>query len=556
MVTFPIFNNDVSMYLEEFIDFAGGEANISRVLTRDGQLSLALYEHSLVGNLPETIQLQQVNDEWHISVSRSVDMTDDALFRLGRTIENTLKSRARQYLKPTDSIYRPVWHISPPQGLLNDPNGFIFHDNTYHLCYQWYPFACMHKDKYWVQMHSDDLVNWTWKSIALTPSDWFDSHGVFSGHAVSLNPHELMVFYTGNTRLGEERYRQTTQCAAVSRDDGVHYTKLGPLIRELPLGVTEHIRDPKVVKHHDRWLMFLGAQTTELKGRLAIYESDDLHEWRFKGLYGDELGDFGYMWECPDIFCLGDTWWFMFSPQGIPSHSRHWSIPHHNRIASLSFDSDNNVVLSDPHILDHGFDFYAPQSMETPDGRRVLIGWMGLPDEINQPSCDEGWIHQFTAPRELYLEHGKIRQRPITELTTLRDRAFSLVLMNSGTDIETKSFELIAEIEWGTTLHLFSDGEHYLELRFDAEEKTLILDRTHTELREGDTIRTIALSEDSVKLHVLADHSSVELFINDGEFVMTSRVFTPGNATRINAENKPFMAQCYSLKTALLPFCE
>lgn len=102
-----------------------------------------------------------------------------------------------------------------------------------------------------------------------------------------------MLFYTGNTRVGEQRDRNITQCLATSTD-GLHFIKHGPVVPELPPGVTAHYRDPKIIRYHDRWLMLLGVQREDEIGRLAIYHSQDLNKWTFLALSSDELGDFGY----------------------------------------------------------------------------------------------------------------------------------------------------------------------------------------------------------------------------------------------------------------------
>ncbi|WP_413702334.1 glycoside hydrolase family 32 protein [Psychromonas sp. KJ10-10] len=342
--------------------------------------------------------------------------------------------------------HRPTWHVSPPQGLLNDPNGFIYHQGKYHLFYQWSPYACEHKDKYWAHLTSDNLIHWDWQPVALTPSDWFDSHGVFSGHALSQGD-ELKLFYTGNVRIDEQRERHTTQCVASSKD-GINFTKEGPVVPELPPGVTPHCRDPKVIRHDDHWLMLLGAQRDDEVGRLAIYRSMDLKDWDFLALCGDELGDFGYMWECPDFFTLNDQDFIVIGPQGIQSESKHHTIPHHNGIVKARLDNTGKAKLSDFQNLDYGFDFYAPQSLQTVDGRRVMIAWMGLPDEINHPSADNGWVHQLTTCRELSFENGKLLQKPLRELQLLRQQTILIAKDQHRFDIGSKSFELNINMYW------------------------------------------------------------------------------------------------------------
>ncbi|EKA5634989.1 glycoside hydrolase family 32 protein [Vibrio navarrensis] len=519
------------MSLEKLIELAGGLDNIQRILASKGQVTVAVIDAKRVTQ-PDAVCAESVLGEWQLSMARDASISDEDLAKVGLAIAARQRQQASQHLQPTACPYRPQWHISPPQGLLNDPNGFVYHQGEYHLFYQWYPFACEHKDKYWVHLKSADLVNWAWQSIALTPSDWFDSHGVFSGHAVS-DGDDLWLFYTGNTRLGHDRDRQTMQCAARLSANGA-FEKMGPMIRTLPPGVTEHIRDPKVVFKQGRWHMLLGAQTQDLQGRLAVYHSEDLHQWQFDKLYGDELAPYGYMWECPDWFEIDGEQFVVFGPQGITSDNPHHTIVHQNRIFRVEQDEQGGFHFLQGWELDAGFDFYAPQSLQTADGRRVMCGWMGLPDEIDHPSCDNGWIHQFTALRELRWQKGQIIQQPTAELDALRGETQPLALSAQPITLGSKSFELQVTLPWGSELHLMHDEQHRVVLALDAQQRVLRFDRSATEIRQGDTIRELALTSDKVKLHILADNSSLEIFINDGEKVMTGRIFTPPEATQIS----------------------
>ncbi|WP_165311766.1 glycoside hydrolase family 32 protein [Vibrio ziniensis] len=538
------------MSLQFLIELAGGVDNISRILAPEGRVVVAVRDAKQVLPTPDFVVEESVLGEWQLSMPRCNSISDEDLATLGRLIAKQQKAIAQNYLKPTDCPYRPQWHISPPQGLLNDPNGFIFHNGEYHLFYQWYPYACEHKDKYWVLLKSQDLVNWNWQSIALTPSDWFDSHGVFSGHAVS-HEGELLLFYTGNTRLGHDRKRQTMQCVArLNADNSAE--KLGPIIRSLPEGVTEHFRDPKILFRQDKWHMLLGAQTTDLQGRLAVYHSNDLMHWSFDSLYGDDIAPFGYMWECPDMFELNGKLFFVFGPQGIKSQNPNHTIEHQNRIFNIEQDNQGRFHFGDGWQLDAGFDFYAPQTMETEDGRRVMVGWMGLPDEVDQPSCDNGWIHQFTALRELKWYGGRIVQSPIRELAELRESQTILSLDEHGIDLATKSYELNVTLPWGSALKLMSDEKFGVLLELDKAQGVLRFDRTNTEIRQGDVVRELSLdTEKDVHLQILADSSSLEVFINHGEHVMTGRVFTPASATHIALNGACANAEFAALKSVV-----
>ena len=534
------------MSLLSIIKECGGISNVVRVLNPDFRIIIEIRDFALLSSLAKQQAYNSVLKQLTYSkdVIENKDEFASQLLEVGKLIAEQQLQAITPYIKPVECEHRPDWHISPPQGLLNDPNGFIYHQGQYHLFYQWYPYACVHKDKYWAHLTSKDLINWDWQPVALTPSDWFDSHGVFSGHALSQDD-QLMLFYTGNVRIDEQRDRHTTQCLATSTD-GINFTKHGPVVPELPPGVTPHCRDPKVIRHNDRWLMLVGAQREDEIGRLAIYQSEDLKNWTFLALCGDELGDFGYMWECPDFFTLNKQDFIVIGPQGIESPSKHHTIPHHNGIVKAKMDESGKAQLSDFQHLDHGFDFYAPQSLETPDGRRVMTAWMGLPDEIDHPSSDNGWVHQLTTFRELSYVNGKLLQTPLKELQKLRRESVVLAQDELSFDLKSKAFELNVAMEWGSSLRLHQSEQGYCEIRLDKATQTLFLDRSNTLMREGDSVRELALADsDSVQLQILSDTSSLEVFINNGEAVMSARVFTEKDATKFSREGEVDIVDCW-----------
>lgn len=542
------------MSLAPYFDVCGGIENITRTLLTEKDLMIEVRDKHLVQDSELINARDQIQGETQLTFSRPDSLSTEVLLKVGEDIAAEQSKRFSALQQPVECEYRPSWHISPPQGLLNDPNGFIYHDGAYHLFYQWFPYGCEHKDKHWVHLTSQDLVEWEWQSVALTPSLWCDSHGVFSGHALSQGK-ELMLFYTGNTRIGQERDRQTTQCLATS-SDGLNFTKHGPVIDALPLNVTPHIRDPKVVRHNDKWLMLLGAQTTELKGRLAIYQSEDLYQWAFVGLFGEEMDDFGYMWECPDLFTLNEQLFVVIGPQGIPSFSEHNTIPHHNGIVKAQWVDGDGLRMGDFQHLDYGFDFYAPQSMQTPDGRRVMCGWMGLPDEVDQPSTDNGWVHQLTAMRELSYRNGALYQWPILEMESLIESSSEIKLDANGVDFGTKSFDLTVTLDWGDELNLFENSVQKFVLRADKENRRLVMDRSQTLNRAQDTIRELPLASERIELRILADNSSLEVFVNGGAAVMTSRVFTDKDATKISIQGEEKTATFRRYKPIKAPFSQ
>lgn len=530
------------MMLEKLITACGGKENIRRVMRVEENVVFELIDSAkvakAVGECPFSTVLSQLT--WQPEHR----LSEEEWGNLGKLMESNQRQFFSDIAAPRHSAYRPQWHHAPRQGFINDPNGFIFHQGAYHLFYGLDPLTAGDKNRYWVHYTSSDLVNWDEQPVALYPSDWFDCHGVYSGHAISTEK-ELMLFYTGNVRIGENRDRMTTQCIATSTD-GIHFTKSGPVIKELPPGVTPHCRDPKVVRNGDHWLMLLGAQeeTSEgrLQGRLAMYRSDDLYNWSYVGLSGDEMGDFGYMWECPDLYQVDGQLISNFCPQGISSESEFHNIPHHCGYAQATLDENDQLSLEGFKELDYGFDFYAPQTAEAEDGRRLLIGWMGMPDEIEQPSLQDNWMHQLTCLRELHWKNGRLYQTPVRELQAIRGDEhqveFTGPIIKQVVDVESKSFELHTRFSWpetgSVTLRLMDSGEYYCNFVLDADNQRILLDRSHTLPSDGELMREIPWqNSQDVELQVLADSSSLELFINGGEQVMTARIFTPDDATRI-----------------------
>ena len=215
-----------------------------------------------------------------------------------------------------DSHY-PRWHHAPVTGLMNDPNGFIEFAGRYHLFYQWNPLACDHTFKCWAHWSSADLLHWRHEPIALMPDEEYDRNGCYSGSAVDNNG-TLTLCYTGNVKFADGS-RTAWQCLATENADGT-FSKTGPVL-PLPEGYTGHVRDPKVWRHEDRWYMVLGAQDRQKCGKVLLFSSADLSQWTNEGEIAgagiNGLHDAGYMWECPDLFPLGDQHILICCPQGI-----------------------------------------------------------------------------------------------------------------------------------------------------------------------------------------------------------------------------------------------
>ena len=446
------------------------------------------------------------------------------------------------------SEYRQTFHIQPQIGLLNDPNGLIYFKGNYYVSHQWFPLGPVHGLKYWYTYQSKDLVDFKAIGPTIKPDTKDDSHGVYSGSAFEYHDH-LYYMYTANHRDSEWNRISTQHIAKMSKDGSVNkFTKA--VISAPPSGYTQHFRDPKVHVQDGVYYAMIAAQNIKKQGRILQYRSTDIVNWEFQGEVQTSLDDFGYMWECPDYFNLDGYDMLLFCPQGIDSEGERFKNIYQSGYIMGQYDI-NNLTMNhaDFHELDYGFDFYAPQTFLDENGQRILIGWMGLPD-INYPTDADGWAHCLTIPRVLTIESGNLKQRPIKALEKLRtNEETALGYANKFTrqlhPYEGKQFELIIDILENEAT------EVYFEVRTSKTESTLItynkreqkltLDRSESgqlpEPVEG-TTRSTYLDTPLSKLQLFVDTSSVEIFCNDGERVMTTRIFTDENATGIKTSTE------------------
>ncbi|WP_077705795.1 glycoside hydrolase family 32 protein [Virgibacillus dokdonensis] len=435
--------------------------------------------------------------------------------------------------------YRLHYHLMPSVGLLNDPNGFVFFKGKYHIFYQWNPFAVEHGVKCWGHSISKDLIHWQEVPVALLPDQWYDQNGCYSGSAV-VYQNRLYVFYTGNVRDNEGN-RQSYQCLAIS-NDGIHFEKKGPII-QVPDGYTAHFRDPKVFYMNESWWMVLGAQTEAKNGEVVLCRSADLWNWTFAGtLTGNGhqgLDHFGYMWECPDLFRLGNKDILLVCPQGIPAQGFQYQNIYQSGYFAGEIEKKTMSFEHDAFVeLDRGFDFYAPQTMQDQEGRRILIGWMGNAEEGSSqlPTANNGWVHALTVPRQLDWKNGTLLQYPVEEFQQLLENEvrFNEVVLNAQQLLSLcvdKAFAVYLTVEdmKQSCLNIQIAGSQII---YDSLLKVFTFKRksfTSYQTMESRHCKLDTLSD----ILILKDTSSIEIFLNQGEEVFTSRVFDDENEENV-----------------------
>ena len=438
------------------------------------------------------------------------------------------------------SDYRQQYHIQPVTGLLNDPNGFVFHDGLWHLFYQWCPWGAVHGLKYWYHTASKDLVTWKNMGVCIRPDTEYDNKGAYSGSALPTED-SVYLYYTGNHR--DEDWTRRPYTCLVELKDGGTVMKLPPLFGPNP-EYTEHQRDPKIIfdEESGKYYLVIGAQTKEKKGCVIVYTSETPAEgWRFAGqLKVPGFEDFGDMWECPSIEKISGYDVLIFCPQHLKLPGRGDSMHHNGYLLghmdwkTLTFTPDNTHF----HVLDFGFDSYAAECAANPNDRNkaTLVAWMGLPD-ASYPTDEEDWSGCLTLPRELRVRDRRLIQQPLDVLRALRGKKIDL----ESTDVLPRVCEMEVISRGGDlVLRLFAkaDGTGGLCIVYDDGKKTVTVDRSNLMRRfntEQGEARTRPLPKGLFHLRIFIDRSSVEIFVNDGDAVFSSRIFPTAEENRLIA---------------------
>lgn len=421
-------------------------------------------------------------------------------------------------------IGRPLYHIYPEKGLLNDPNGLVYFNNQYHVFFQLNPTGLTHKNKHWGHIVSDDLLHWKRLPIALSPTEWYDKDGCYSGSAV-VKDDTLYLFYTGNV-INEGNSRSSYQCLATSAD-GVTFEKKGPIFPH-PKGFTRHVRDPKVWRgKNGKWWLVLGAQSKDLRGTSLLYSSNNLVTWEEHGELIKESLDLGYMWECPDIVQLNGRDCFIFSPQGYDTGKAEQNLYPTGYFLG-TFDEENKKFIpsSEFQEVDQGFEFYAPQTFQDKLNQTILFGWMGIMEEDKEQKLAEiskDWIHQLTLPRQLIIDNNQLIQKPVSTLKQLRGNKKVIDLSNKQM-FHFDQFEnevIFSFWEQNTDIHL--QLFNALEIQWTAEIKELTVRRLSW-VDDSWEQRKAFLHDGLKHIRMFTEKSSVEIFVNEGLTVFSQRL--------------------------------
>lgn len=469
---------------------------------------------------------------------------------------------ARKYEETSEKLIekadRPDFHLSARTGWMNDPNGFSYYNGKYHMFYQYHPYESKWGPMHWGHAVSEDLLHWEYLPAALAPDEAYDWDGCFSGSAITLPDGRHLLMYTGVVKehlTNDVQCEVQRQCLAVG--DGVDYEKYekNPVLDEknLPNGCSRFdFRDPKMWQKKDgTYCCVVGNRPADGSGQILLFTSVDGFQWEFQKVLVSNNNRFGKMWECPDFFELDGRWVLLTSPQDmLPA-----GFEYHNGNGTLcligEFDEETDTFTERQNqSIDYGIDFYAPQTVLAPDGRRIMIGWMQNWDACNLRSPEEPWFGQMSIPRELFIKNGRLYQRPIRELEEMRSNkvvhqqvSFSGMIRLDG--IRGRRIDMELTLRPGDEKKLYQkfavrfaqNGQYHTSLSFRPYESILKVDRKFSGSRRAIIHQRRSLvnsAKGELKLRMILDRFSVEVFVNDGEQVITATMYTEQSADGIS----------------------
>lgn len=429
--------------------------------------------------------------------------------------------------------WRLKFHLMPPVGWLNDPNGLCCCNGMYHIYFQYTPFDANGGLKLWGHYQSRDLIHFEYTGVPILPDTHLDCDGAYSGSAL-VEGDAINIFYTGNVKLeGDYDYINSGRISNTiwfKSQNGLTFDAKKCVLstNDYPADLTQHVRDPKVFVVDYIYYMILGARDKTDKGLALIYTSADKMNWKYKNRITTPE-PFGYMWECPDLFRLGEQEILSVSPQGLDTLGCNFQNQYQSGYFLLSGDFKNEYQLNAFAEWDHGFDFYAPQTFLDCDGRRILIAWMGMPDcesEYTNPTVEQGWQHALTLPRELTLspDGTQVLQNPILEMEQLREREIVLegTPQKHNTTIKLASvFELLlTDIHSADCRITICSG-----IALSYQQTTGIFEMQFLNNCGSGRMRRYLPLQSLDSIRVFVDTSSIEVFINSGEAALSTRFY-------------------------------
>ncbi len=445
--------------------------------------------------------------------------------------------------------YRPAYHHTPLYGWMNDPNGMFYKDGVWHLYYQWNPYGSKWQNMTWGHSSSTDLVNWSHHPAAIEANGL---GAVFSGSSVVDTENTAGFGKNAVVALYTSADLSQIQSIAHSVDHG-HTFEIYPGNPVITL--ESEARDPNMFwdTANNRWVLSLAHA---LDHEMLFFTSPDLKNWTLQSAFGKGKGAQDGVWECPDLFKLkvdgtDEEKWVLvcnINPGGPfgGSATQYFVGDFDGTTFKADTDADGNIPTK---WMDYGKDHYATVSWSgAPDNRRTLIGWMSnwqyaaevptlqyrsantLPREAGLFKNADGQIYMSSAPSP---ELVNIRDKEIVKVNNKsagrKKRVFSLPVSNDGV------CEILLDLDCrradSVDIRIANNADESVTLRYNSSDHTLSFDRRHSGIVDFSqdfpavTVAPTFENDKKISLRIFIDKSSMEVFGNNGKFVMTNLVF-------------------------------
>ncbi|MGL6227250.1 MAG: glycoside hydrolase family 32 protein [Thermoguttaceae bacterium] len=427
--------------------------------------------------------------------------------------------------------YRPQFHFTPRTGWTNDPNGLVWYNGNWHLFFQHNPWGTEWGNMTWGHAMSPDLLHWTEHPDAIHIDelgtifsgsgvvDWNNTSGLQEG-----NEKPILLFYTQDgpsARFGNP----VSQSLAYSTDGGKTFKKYAknPIIPHIVGGN----RDPKVIWHEPskQWILALYMDGEEY----ALFGSGNARDWT-------KLCDIKNLGcsECPDFFPL--------AVDGNPENVKWVFWGGNGKYLIGSFDGKTFTKETEPLTNKYGGNDYAAMTFsDSPDQRRIQLSWMQGGQYPEMP-----FNQQFTIPRELTLRttaNGvRLFMEPVKEVESLRNQMNEMkdVTLTPGKDLlipfvsSGYGVKVCGPSRYGVRIiesplcdnELTIDVSQVDRFSLNIGEQTIRYNARRGRIELDKISAPITVKDGILKLRILYDRTSIELFAQNGE-VQIAECFLP-----------------------------
>lgn len=412
---------------------------------------------------------------------------------------------------------------------------------------------------HWGHVVSKDLLHWEYLPAALAPDEEYDKIGCFSGSAAELPDGQQLLIYTSvDHETLEDGTVRDIQTQSVAVGDGTDYKKYekNPVLtgQDVPEGGSKvDFRDPKIWKGKDGlFYCVVGNRPSDGSGQILLYSSEDGFQWKFVSILAENKNRYGKMWECPDFFKLDGKYVLLTSPQDMLAEGMEYYSGNGTLCIIGEMDPDTHTLKEENHqSVDYGIDFYAMQTVEAPDRRRIMIGWMQNWDTCSNNRIPKGkWFGQMSIPRELSIKDGRLIQKPVREIENLRTDKVEYKNVTFENDLKLdgvsgRCVDLELTLRPGDTEDIYKkfavrfaqNDQYHTAVSFRPYESVLKIDRKFSGSRRAiihQRRSKVNSRNGEIKLRLILDRYSAEIFVNDGEHVLTATIYTDTSADGIS----------------------